>query len=105
VDLLYAPSQADDHVDHKAVSHLASSFNAKCTVRYYEIWTPLSAPNLNIDITAHVAIKRAAIRCHKTQVVRNDFVEGILALNMYRGLVHGPHRMYAESFLEVRPGA
>lgn len=51
---------------------------------------------------AVVTAKRGATRAHRSQVSRNGFDEAILALNHYRGLMHGPNVMYAEAYRVMR---
>lgn len=97
-DLIYAPHHGESHPDHAAVGYLAEGCG--WPVRLYEIWTPLHRVDLCLDITAVAGAKRSAIRCHKTQLW-SGFDTAILALNQYRGLMHGPHMLYAEAF-EVR---
>lgn len=101
-DIIYAPHAGEAHPDHKACSEIvkASSKGKEC--RFYEVWTPLSHWDLVVDITSTITIKRAAIRCFASQVIRNPFAEGILGLNHYRGLFHAPNVMYAEAFEVVK---
>jgi len=98
-DLLYAPHTEDGHVDHQAAGRLA--LTTGLPIRFYEIWTPLPKWTYLVNIEATVGVKRGAIRCHQSQTTRNSLCEGILALNAYRGLLHGPNAVSAEAFLEA----
>lgn len=99
-DLVYAPHGDDGHADHMAVGRIVRKLagGKSAPVRFYEIWTPLPFPAIVEDITAVVTEKRAAIRAYASQAERNALVEGVLALNHFRGLLHGPNIMYAEAF-------
>lgn len=98
-------NQHEAHVDHaeayslviKALDTLPPYSATEVTLTQYEVWTPLLRPLIVNDISAYASLKRAAILAHKSQIP-NSFAEGILALNMYRGLLHGPNMLYAEAF-------
>jgi LmbE family N-acetylglucosaminyl deacetylase len=99
-DRLYSPHQFDDHRDHGATYSLAAEVAPmfeNIAWYGYEVWTPISRPDLLIDITADAGWKRAAVRSHKTQAV-NSFDEASLALNHWRGLIQGPNKMFIEAF-------
>ena len=56
-----------------------------------------------VDISAYVAIKRKAIKAHKSQCDVLKFYESALALNRYRGEMHSwPGGDYAEVFKEMK---
>lgn len=103
-DLIYAPHPADGHPDHGTAGRVALAFAGvvRAPLRLYEVWTPLPFVDLCLDITEVVTAKRGAIRAHRSQVSRNGFDEAILALNHYRGLMHGPNVMYAEAYRVMR---
>lgn len=100
-DLIYAPHAAESHPDHAATGIAAITavrgYYPVVAIRLYEVWTPLQKVDLCLDITAQAGIKRSAIRCHRTQLW-SGFDTAILALNQYRGLMHGPGMLYAEAF-------
>lgn len=100
--IIYAPHKDDNHPDHYGTSELVRVYcerkGTPCEIKRYEVWTPSSSDYLVLeDITDVVDIKRSAIRCYKSQLY-NSLDEGILALNHYRGLMHGPNKMYCEAF-------
>lgn len=100
-DLIYAPHPGESHPDHAVTGRIVWTEGANVApVRLYEIWTPLQKVDLCLDITAVAGAKRSAIRCHRTQLW-SGFDTAVLALNQYRGIMHGPHMLYAEAF-EVR---
>lgn len=96
-DLIYVPHAGEGHPDHRAALYLAGAALDARIVRTYEVWTPLTRFSTMVDITATAGVKRSAIRCHRSQI-SNGFAEAMLALNMYRGLMHGPGMLYAEVF-------
>lgn len=100
-DLIYAPHPGEEHPDHAVVGAIAADFGSRLAdVRLYEVWTPVQKVDYCIDITALATTKRNAIRAYASQVARNGFDEAMLALNHYRGMMHGPEGpvMYAEAF-------
>lgn len=101
IDELYVTHHGEVHPDHAAAAGIMQSlWNYVPVIKHileYEVWTPLPTFNCVADITAEAGMKRAAIRCHKTQA-QNAFDEAALALNHYRGLLHGPGMLYAEVF-------
>ena len=108
-DVLYVPHQDEDHPDHreaailvnKAVS-LIHCMIAKPNVWMYEVWTPIQHFDHIVDISPYVAIKRTAIRAHKSQCEVLDFEEAILGLNRYRGeMFSWPEGDYAEIFQKL----
>jgi LmbE family N-acetylglucosaminyl deacetylase len=100
--VIYCPNRHEAHVDHSGTHELlriySEQYGMRCDYRYYEVWTPLSRPYLTYnDITDVIDVKRSAIRAYKSQLF-NAFDEATLALNHYRGLLHGPNKMYCEAF-------
>jgi LmbE family N-acetylglucosaminyl deacetylase len=101
IDELYVTHPAELHPDHSGAAAIVRSLlpllpGVKRALSY-EVWTPLPTFDVVEDITAEAGMKRAAIRCHKSQA-QNAFEEAALALNHYRGLLHGPGKLYAEVF-------
>jgi LmbE family N-acetylglucosaminyl deacetylase len=103
-DVIYCPFPGDHHRDHQATT--ASTGAAVAETRYkgdvwcYELWSCLW-PNIGIDISSVVDIKRDAINCYASQVAYVDYVEGALGLNRYRGLKLGVD--YAEALFVSDP--
>jgi LmbE family N-acetylglucosaminyl deacetylase len=100
-DIIYLPSFLDRHNDHLAVNHIFSLLTMKHDYRFlvyaYEVWSTL-VPNLIVDISSEIEKKREALRCFKSQIIRNDWVEAAAALNRYRGITSGAGA-YAEGFI------
>ena len=102
-DQIFCPYPTDHHKDHSAAT-MAVADALRLTsyggsVWCYEVWSPLW-PNVAIDISKVMAIKRDAIAAHRSQVAGVDYVEGILGLNRYRGLRF--YVPYAEVFYVCR---
>lgn len=94
---IWAPFPTDHHRDHQAVaaSLAAALGDWQGEVWGYEGWSTLW-PNAFIDITQVLALKRAGIECHASQLAGMGYVEAALGLNRYRGLK--AHVEYAEAF-------
>lgn len=103
-DLVYAPSPAEAHPDHRALA-LAAIEAARRTVGnlrlvLYEIGVPL-APTMLLDITAAHAAKREAMRCFASQLAHQRYDEQIDALNRYRSYTLPAEVEVAEAFRVV----
>jgi len=87
-DLIYLPSFLDNHRDHfetnRILAQAGKGQSESIRVAAYETWTPLTAPNIVVDITDSIGIKENAIRCHKTQSKVIDFLWAFRGLNAYR---------------------
>lgn len=104
-DVVYLPWECEGHGDHH-VLHLAvvqaledSGFRGRAFG--YEVWNAM-VPDVVLDITSVVEQKRAAMKCHASQLAYVDYEHVILGLNAYRSLVHGKGRGWAEAFRVVR---
>jgi LmbE family N-acetylglucosaminyl deacetylase len=88
-EVIYCPFPGDHHRDHQATSACTAAAVAetgyKGEVWCYELWSCLW-PNIGVDISSVVDIKREAINCYASQVAYVDYVEGALGLNRFRGL-------------------
>lgn len=104
-DVIYCPFPGDHHRDHQSASACTGAAVAetgyKGKVWCYELWSSLW-PNIGVDISSVVDIKREAINCYASQVAYVDYVEGALGLNRYRGLKLGVN--YAEAIFASDPG-
>jgi N-acetylglucosamine malate deacetylase 1 len=104
-DVIYCPFPGDHHRDHQSTSACTAGAVAETGYRgevwCYELWSCLW-PNIGIDISSVVDIKREAISCYASQVAHVDYVEGALGLNRYRGLKLGVS--YLEALFVSDPG-
>jgi len=91
-EVIYSPFPADHHRDHQSTAACTGTAVAETSyqgeVWCYEVWTCLW-PNIGIDISSVIDIKREAINCYASQVAYVDYVEGTLGLNRYRGIKLG----------------
>jgi len=91
-EIVYCPFPADHHRDHQSTAACTGAAVAETSyegeIWCYEVWTCLW-PNIGIDISSVVDIKRDAINCYASQVAYVDYVEGALGLNRYRGVKLG----------------
>lgn len=109
---LFIPFWDDAHSDHNVVSHAsmaaAKSFRSTTIklIAAYEVpsetdfaYRSLFAPNLFIDISAHIKEKRKALALHEEEVVSGPLprqIDNVLSLSRYRGGRIGTE--YAEAF-------
>lgn len=114
--LVYAPHPGDAHPDHAALAvavidavrragahafpELGEPHRADA-LRLYEVWTPLSAVAVTVDISNVVERKAAAIRCHASQRGTAAFDEVALGLNRYRSVLFRT-ATYVETFGTTR---
>jgi LmbE family N-acetylglucosaminyl deacetylase len=99
---VFCPFVADHHRDHTAVAMAVAKAITESGWRgdvwCYEVWSPLW-PNVAIDISSVVDVKRQAIDLYASQVQGLHYADGALGLNRYRALrVYVP---YAEAFYVV----
>ena len=86
-----------DHVDvYSSIKKALKKKNIKTNLLEYEVWTTIRFPNVYLDITDVIELKKAAIEQHKSQTSELDFVKFITGLNAYRGLSKGFD--FAEAF-------
>jgi LmbE family N-acetylglucosaminyl deacetylase len=100
--LIYAPHAGEWHPDHKAAIPLLRAASAGAAIpapqlRTYEVWTPLAEHDHVEDVTAVMAAKLRAVRCHVSQLTTYPYDRAVRGLNRYRGVIAGRCR-YAEVF-------
>jgi LmbE family N-acetylglucosaminyl deacetylase len=105
-NFVYLPSLFDRHNDHLALNHHLAHLHKKQHFRFtvcaYEVWTAL-VPNLVVDITATIDAKKRALSAYKSQLASNDWLDGAVSLNRYRGVTSGAGT-YAEGFMRYTAG-
>jgi len=86
-DLVYAPSPWEVHPDHRHTSMLAMEAVKRSgypvRLAFYEVGAPLR-PNMLLDISPYVDIKRQAMLCFQSQLAHQDYSRHVQALNIYR---------------------
>jgi LmbE family N-acetylglucosaminyl deacetylase len=100
--LVYVPHARELHPDHRAAARLARRAlgrRAAAQMLMYEIWTPLSAFHIAVDISSHIETKLEAIRAYRSQCATVKFDEAFSGLARYRGEIFDRPAQYAEVFL------
>jgi len=105
--VVIAPSLWEIHPDHlalgRAVLAAAAQLGAGApALLFYEIGAP-QRPNLLVDISAVWQLKIAAMRCFSSQLMHQDYVAHLTALNRYRTYTLPPSVQYAEAYMWVTP--
>lgn len=103
--LIYVPSPFEVHPDHKIAFEVVWGLREKLKVHlaFYEILITLY-PNILVDITAEMKIKRRAIESYFTEVYYNDYVSKVEGLNRFRTATLPKHITYAEAFILLEHG-
>lgn len=100
-DLVFAPSPWELHPDHQQTQVLAVKVAMKSSpdlrLAFYEVGAPLQ-PNLLVDITTATETKLAAMRCFESQLLHQDYLAHIQALNCYRTYTLPRQVLAAEAF-------
>jgi LmbE family N-acetylglucosaminyl deacetylase len=103
-DAVFLPFLLDNHPDHIATNNIfvqaTKNHNVDAACYGYEVWTPLSAPNCIIDITEQIKVKRKALEQFQNQLEQYNFIEAVIGLSRYRGMVHMFGDKYVETFLK-----
>jgi N-acetylglucosamine malate deacetylase 1 len=69
----------------------------------FEVWTPIQAPSVFLDISAFMDLKLKALREHKSQLANQPYDEAVTGLNRYRGVMGGNCK-YCECFQVIKAG-
>lgn len=101
-DLVYATSLREMHPDHWHLAAALRSALVQCArpgLRWagYEVGVPL-APNVLVDITAHVGLKQRAMQCFASQLLHQRYDEHVQALNRFRSFTLGKEVLSVEAF-------
>lgn len=103
-DLVLVPSPFEIHPDHRAVClaglHALRVGGVGCELLFYEIGQALM-PDLLLDITPWMPLKRAALGCFVSQMAGQAYDEQLLGLNRFRAYTLGPAVTHAEAFQRV----
>jgi LmbE family N-acetylglucosaminyl deacetylase len=106
-EIIYCPSFTDPNPDHYEVGKMLYKVlrDEKCemsqdsVILLYEVWSPVYANRL-IKIDSVIEQKKAAIRCHKSQLSDRSYFDAIIGLNQYRAGMFNAGK-YAEAFAEM----
>lgn len=101
-DFIFIPNYFDEHKDHKAITLLLQKYftenkhKTSLKIVFYEVWSALALPNYFLNISDIIEKKTEAIDVYKSQTEYVDFMDGIISLNRYRGMLF--NCKYAEAF-------
>jgi N-acetylglucosamine malate deacetylase 1 len=108
-DFIYTTHGAESHADHRAAARLVlravkEQDVPRPSLRFFEVWTPLSRYDLLEDISAFATRKQRAVQCYSSQLANHAFDAAALGLNRYRGAMHvSGTGEFAEAFLQPAP--
>jgi LmbE family N-acetylglucosaminyl deacetylase len=106
-EILYLPFMIDNHNDHISTNKIflnALELIPHSPLLYaYEVWSTF-LPNVLVDITEQIERKKRAILSYKSQLAGNDYLNAIISLNRYRGIL-SKAKQYAEGFFRATPEA
>jgi len=101
-DVAYAPWPGESHTDHAAVGEIARrallAVGFRGTLFGFEVWSPGPA-DVVIDVSPVAEKKRAALHCHRSQLVHTPIDDAILGLNAWRALFLPKGGRFAEGFV------
>ena len=105
--LVYLPHPEDGHPDHRATLPILQTAlkgwrGQKPELLAYEVWTPLAAHDLVVDISGTIKRKLHALRAHRSQLGEFDYARAVTGLNQFRGALAGKCR-FAEVFQHLSP--
>lgn len=103
-DLVLVPNADDWHPDHVKVNEYFnkaySKIKDKPAVWYYGVWG-LDRPNVIFPIDRYLLTKKAAAKCHRSQLRVKKYDEAMIAINEYLGKVFAVGD-FAEVYTELR---
>lgn len=101
-EAVFLPFLMDNHQDHMATNDIliksSLKYKASLTCYGYEIWTPITVPNLLVDITDQIEVKKQAIKQHRSQTELCPIDDCMLGLCRYRSLPYNLRDIYVEAF-------
>lgn len=100
--IIYVPHPEEWHPDHRAAlpvlrAALKTARTSVEEIRAYEVWTPMTTPEMAEDVTAVMPRKIKALRAHRSQLKEFNYLRAMRGLNAFRGELAAKCR-YAEVF-------
>ncbi len=90
-DIIFLPPKNDAHPTHRKVSRIVLKAIKSVKINekwFYEIWTLLKKPNFIFFFNKELMnIKIKAMKEHKSQIERLDYIGATIALNTFRGIM------------------
>lgn len=103
-DCVLLPSPFEIHPDHRALClaglQAMRAADGRAELLFYEVGQPLM-PNLLVDITGRIELKRAALRCFTSQLAVQAYDDQVIGLNRFRAYTLGPAVSHAEAYWRV----
>ncbi|MBU0754125.1 MAG: PIG-L family deacetylase [Planctomycetes bacterium] len=107
-EVIYTPHRGEMHSDH----HVAAVMTARSLVQWkkplkvfgYEIWAPLEAAEMVVNVTRTYSKKLEAGACYKSQIADNDIVRLFKCLNGYRSAFMEQQGRYGEALVRIGIG-
>ena len=97
---IFIPYRLERHPDHAAANRIIrkqyKKQRSKAELLEYEVWSPITAPNRFLDISAAMDRKLEGIRLYASQVRELNYEALAAGLNGYRGAPH--HIAFCEAF-------
>lgn len=103
--IIFTPHRLDGHQTHTKVTLALLSLEPSAEIWGFEVWHPINAPDLTVDISPNIQTKISAIMCHKSQVEHRDFAGAAKGLAHYRGVLSEDPLEYAECFKKISNGS
>ena len=101
-EAIYFPFCYDSHRDHVITSTIFLDVVRKKRISFngyaYTVWSPI-IPNLTVNITDDIEIKKRALEVFKTQIERFDLVDMTLSVSRHMGYLYGKWKGYSENFV------
>ena len=116
-DIIFLNPKNDAHPTHKKVSRIVLKAIKSVKINeiwFYETWTLLAKPNFIFFFNDNsMKIKIRAMKQHKSQLERLDFVDATIGLNTFRGIMgqelmggfgksYQSEKKYGEAFLIIK---
>ena len=104
-DLVILPSLLEIHPDHQALAlagiEALRRLGGPVRALFYELNAPLPMPNLLIDITPVMSVKRRAMDAFASQLKEQPYSQRIAGLNQFRSYFMGAEASAAEAFFMI----
>jgi len=105
-EVVVLPFLLDNHPDHREVNRILVNLLKKQGQNFliygYGVWLPVY-PNLLVDISGVVEVKKQAIEKYKSQIKSRNYLEQALSINRFWAIVKGRKIKYAEPFFRATP--
>ncbi len=101
--LVLVPDPDAGHPDHRAAYEivLAATAGEAVEVLRFGVYNAVR-PDVVVDITKTMAYKEKAMREHRTQQDREDYVSKVMGLNAYLSIGRGPEVQFCEAFSRLQ---